>query len=122
MLSSVLVLPEVWAPPAETLALFLQSLQSSLERPSSAEVVYLASDLRKPEHLRERMLMAVAFVFATGTYWDSWGSPMQRFLEQSTDLEANETCIDFLVEAFGAGRHAVTTAQRGIDPAGEQMR
>jgi hypothetical protein len=33
-----------------------------------------------------------------------------------------ETCIDFLLEAFGAGRHAVTTAHRGMDPAGKQTR
>ncbi|UQA61594.1 NAD(P)H-dependent oxidoreductase [Polyangium aurulentum] len=29
------------------------------------------------------------FVFATGTYWDSWGSPMQRFLETATELEGS---------------------------------
>lgn len=27
------------------------------------------------------------FLFTTGTYWDSWGSPLQRFFEQATELE-----------------------------------
>lgn len=29
-----------------------------------------------------------AILCLTGTYWDSWGSPLQRFLEEATDLEA----------------------------------
>ena len=29
------------------------------------------------------------FVFVTGTYWDSWGSPLQKFLENVTDLEGS---------------------------------
>lgn len=31
---------------------------------------------------------ADALLFATGTYWSSWGSPLQRFLEVMTPLEA----------------------------------
>jgi hypothetical protein len=30
------------------------------------------------------------FVFGTGTYWDSWGSPMQRFLEAMTRFEGGD--------------------------------
>jgi chromate reductase len=33
------------------------------------------------------ILEADAFLFATGTYWDSWGSPLQRFLEEATESE-----------------------------------
>jgi multimeric flavodoxin WrbA len=28
-----------------------------------------------------------AFIFTTGTYWDGWGSPLQRFLELATPTE-----------------------------------
>lgn len=30
------------------------------------------------------------FVFGTGTYWDSWGSPLQRFFENATEFEGTE--------------------------------
>jgi chromate reductase len=36
---------------------------------------------------------SAGFVFTTGTYWDSWGSPMQRFLETATDLEASDVWL-----------------------------
>lgn len=39
---------------------------------------------------REILRKADAFVFATGTYWDSWGSPMQKFFEEATSLEGDE--------------------------------
>ena len=39
---------------------------------------------------QERLRAADGFVFATGTYWDSWGSPMQRFFEQATSLEGSD--------------------------------
>jgi chromate reductase len=31
---------------------------------------------------------ADAILVMSGTYWDSWGSPLQKFLEDATDLEA----------------------------------
>lgn len=40
--------------------------------------------------LRTCLRESAGFVFLTGTYWDSWGSPLQVFFEQSTDLEAGE--------------------------------
>ncbi len=30
-----------------------------------------------------------AYLFVTGTYWDSWGSPLQSFFEKSTHLEGD---------------------------------
>lgn len=30
---------------------------------------------------------ADGFIFTSGTYWDSWGSPMQAFLENCTEFE-----------------------------------
>ena len=32
-------------------------------------------------------------IFTTGTYWDSWGSPLQCFLENTTSLEAHECLL-----------------------------
>lgn len=38
---------------------------------------------------RETLASADAFVFSSGTYWDSWGSPLQKFFEDSTPLEGD---------------------------------
>lgn len=40
--------------------------------------------------LEKRLRAADGFILATGTYWQSWGSPMQRFFEQTTDWEATD--------------------------------
>ena len=42
-----------------------------------------------PEVLAE----ADGFVFATGTYWDSWGSPLQKFLEETTAFEGTSVWL-----------------------------
>lgn len=39
-------------------------------------------------------------IFTTGTYWDSWGSPMQRFFELMTPLENNEIVLGKPVMTF----------------------
>ena len=40
--------------------------------------------------LETRLHEAHGFVVASGTYWQSWGSPMQRFLEGATKWEATD--------------------------------
>ncbi len=37
--------------------------------------------------------MAHGFIFVTGTYWDSWGSPLQIFLENVTPLEGRSAFL-----------------------------
>ncbi len=39
------------------------------------------------------MAQADGFIFVTGTYWDSWGSPLQTFLEQVTELEGTSAFL-----------------------------
>jgi multimeric flavodoxin WrbA len=52
----------------------------SLQLADSAEALQHESLLRN----------AKGFVFASGTYWDSWGSPMQKFFETATEFEATD--------------------------------
>jgi multimeric flavodoxin WrbA len=40
--------------------------------------------------LEDKIRKADGYIVATGTYWQSWGSPMQRFLEQATPWEATD--------------------------------
>lgn len=42
------------------------------------------------QKLESSLLWADSFIFLTGTYWDSWGSPLQKFLEVVTEWEARE--------------------------------
>lgn len=37
--------------------------------------------------LKYNLEWADGFIFTSGTYWDSWGSPMQAFLENCTEFE-----------------------------------
>lgn len=48
--------------------------------------------------LKSKLTWADGFIFSSGTYWDSWGSPLQRFLEASTEFEASDL---FLGKAAG---------------------
>ncbi len=45
------------------------------------------------EDVVQAIRAADAFVFGTGTYWGSWGSPLQRLLEVITGLEASDALV-----------------------------
>jgi multimeric flavodoxin WrbA len=48
--------------------------------------------LKKTKYSRtlvSKIEKADAMLFMTGTYWDSWGSPLQKFFEDATELEAD---------------------------------
>ena len=39
--------------------------------------------------LKKDLKAADGVIFVSGTYWDSWGSPLQAFLEKATELEGS---------------------------------
>jgi NAD(P)H-dependent FMN reductase len=45
------------------------------------------------EDIAHELRTADALLFATGVYWGSWGSPMQRFLEVMTWLEGSDALL-----------------------------
>jgi len=47
-------------------------------------------DVDAPRGLEKRLRAASGFIVATGTYWQSWGSPLQRFFEETTDWEGSD--------------------------------
>lgn len=68
----------------------LERLQKSL---SKSEVLHLKDLLDKKieiKDIKKKLEQADGFVFTSGTYWDSWGSPMQYFLEAATEFEASD--------------------------------
>ena len=56
------------------------------------EVIHLAQSGRV-SIVKRQIKKADAFIFVTGTYWDSWGSPLQKFLEDVTDLEGTSAFL-----------------------------
>ena len=61
---------------------------------------------------------ADGFAFATGTYWDSWGSPLQRFLEEQTGTEATSLWmgkpVAVLVSMHSVGGKGVLSRLQGV--------
>ncbi len=61
---------------------------------------------------------AQGFVFATGTYWDSWGSPLQRFLEEATPTEGSDLWLGkpvaVLVTEHSVGGKGVLSRLQGV--------
>jgi hypothetical protein len=85
---------------------------------AALEHVHLGTDTRSFESLTDLLDRSAGFVFTTGVYWGSWGSPMQRFLEQATPLEASEVWLGkpaaVLVTMHSAGGEAVLTRLQGV--------
>lgn len=85
-----------------------RALVESLVLAESSDPVFWESQIRA----------AHAFVFATGTYWDSWGSPLQRFLESLTPIEATDAWLGkpaaVLVTMHSVGGKSVLSRLQGV--------
>lgn len=61
---------------------------------------------------------ADGFLFATGTYWDSWGSPMQLFLEQTAHTEGEDVWLGkplgVVVTAHAVGAKGIVSRLFGV--------
>jgi NAD(P)H-dependent FMN reductase len=68
--------------------------------------------------LEPRLRAADAFVFATGTHWDSWSSALQKFLEDATPAEATELWLGkpaaVLVTEHSVGGKGVLSRLQGV--------
>src|SRR5256885_15505569 len=66
---------------------FLKPLLSQLRTRARVIEIHLEADRRPIDEIEPLLLESDGFVFATGAYWDSWGSPLQAFLENATRYE-----------------------------------
>ena len=61
---------------------------------------------------------ADGFVFGTGTYWDSWGSPLQLFLEQTAHTEGDDIWLGkplgVVVTAHAVGAKGIVSSLFGV--------
>jgi len=68
--------------------------------------------------LEPALRAADAFVFATGTHWDSWSSPLQKFLEESTPAEATALWLGkpaaVLISEHSTGGKDVLSRLQGV--------
>lgn len=86
-----------------------------------SEVIHLKNLLEKKMtilELKEKIQNADALVFTSGTYWDSWGSPMQYFLEVSTEFEASDLFMGkpaaVIITMHSVGGKAVLSRLQGV--------
>ncbi len=130
--------PRPAPPPSATAPRRLLLLDASLAGPggnSSALLDRLATRLAAPDitldraalagpgaadfpALAPRLRAAHGFVIATGTHWDSWSSPLQKFLEDATPAEATPLWLGkpaaVLVTEHSVGGKAVLSRLQGV--------
>lgn len=68
--------------------------------------------------LQDALRAADAIVFATGTHWDSWSSPLQKFLEEATPAETTALWLGkpaaVLVTEHSTGGKGVLSRLQGV--------
>jgi len=67
----------------------LRQLSSQLTSRASLRSLHLV-EATPASSFAEVIEQSAGFIFGTGTYWDSWGSPLQKFLEEATEFEATQ--------------------------------
>jgi multimeric flavodoxin WrbA len=83
------------------------------------EVIHLKEHSKlSHEWLKEKLQWADGFIFNSGTYWDSWGSPMQNFLESITDFEGTPLLLgkpaSVLITMHSVGGKEVLSRLQGV--------
>ena len=68
--------------------------------------------------LQSKLTWADGFIFTSGTYWDSWGSPMQLFLENITQYEASDVFLfkpaSVMISMHSVGGKGVLSRLQGV--------
>lgn len=95
----------------------IKTIEKKLPRSLKTKIIHL-SEVKKISSIYKDIDRASGFIFVTGTYWDSWGSPLQKFLEEATDLEGTESfvgkpCAVFVLN-HSVGGKAVLSRLQGV--------
>ena len=96
-------------------AVLARKIVSLLPATTSSSIVVLAKS-PSLSTVKQKFKKADAVIFLTGTYWDSWGSPLQKFLEDITDLEATpellgKPCAVFVLMHSVGGKGVLSRLQ-----------
>lgn len=96
---------------------FIKTLKKNFSKKQKIKVIHLCQ-IKKSSSIIKYIHEASAFIFVTGTYWDSWGSPLQFFLESITDLEGTKAfvgkpCAVFVLN-HSVGGKAILSRLQGV--------
>lgn len=96
-------------------SLWIRKIKKFAGKGIAVEVIHLV-DNSYDQELKKKIFEAAGFVFVTGTYWDSWGSPLQKFLEEWTELEASSAifgkpCAVFVLMHSVGGKEVLSRLQ-----------
>jgi NAD(P)H-dependent FMN reductase len=98
-------------------AIVLTMLSKLLGEKVDVRVIHL-TEPRRDDAIVDSLSWAEGFVFATGTYWDSWGSPLQAFFERMTGLEASPVWLGkpaaVIVTMHSVGGKEVASRLQGV--------
>ena len=86
-------------------------------RPQVKIESYCLQDLPTQEVLA-KLAGCSGYILLTGTYWDSWGSPLQRFLEEATFTEGTDLWLGkpvvVIASAHSVGAKGVLSRLQGV--------
>lgn len=97
----------------------LDTLAAHLAAHAEVERVALSGpEARTFAQLEPALRSADAFVFASGTHWDSWSSALQKFLEDATPAEATALWLGkpaaVVITEHSVGGKAVLSRLQGV--------
>ncbi|UYL08595.1 NAD(P)H-dependent oxidoreductase [Bdellovibrio sp. SKB1291214] len=97
-------------------AVFIQKVHN-LDKTLNYDVVHLAKTSISTT-LKKKIAAADGVIFVTGTYWDSWGSPMQKLMEEMTDMEGTPALMGkpcaVMVLMHSVGGKSVLSRLQGV--------
>jgi len=129
MKSSILILNGSLGADTGNTSQVLKHVEKTLAVEADVSTIHLATELGRDlepdcsraelsDSLISKLKTADGFVFSTGVYWDSWGSPLQRFLELATSLEASDVWLgkpaSCLVTMHSVGGKEVLSRLQGV--------
>ena len=98
-----------------TAVIIKTAIKSLATQQANVEVLHLEEN---EDDIKSKLLWANGFIFTSGTYWDSWGSPMQSFLEKATEYEASDIFLfkpaSVMVTMHSVGGKGVLSRLQGV--------
>jgi hypothetical protein len=95
----------------------VQKIMQEYHNAWDIDILNLKGDIEK-KSWKEKISNANAYIFLTGTYWDSWGSPLQYFLEEATEWEGTDLWLGksaaVIVTMHSVGGKAVLSRLQGV--------
>ena len=121
-MKKILILNGSLAGDSGNTVLLIEYVQKTISKfNTQTEVIHLRRLLENKiviKDLKLKLNEADAFIFTSGTYWDSWGSPMQFFLEAITEFEGSNILLGkpaaVMITMHSVGGKGVLSRLQGV--------